>query len=250
MGKTKTYNLDIPAYFTIEQYQRLISFKDKSSSKLEEVVFMINSVTNIPIDEIRTWDGPGLKAVADKLDGLTEIKNEFHPLIEWDGQMLGFNPLSKMDLGEYIDLENLAKDPVKNLTDIVALLYRPVTKETFGGFKYAINRGIKVANNKVENVFKYYTVKKYDSLECGDRADKMKDFPVHVILGALNFISANGLLYLSNTLYSNRQQTKTETLNFEKWILADLSHNTGDGLALSSVYQSQEYSQLQERAVL
>ena len=50
-----------------------------------------------------------------------------------DGVKYGFHPkLEDISLGEFVDLEEYMKDPIKNAHKWMGVLYRPVTKEQFG----------------------------------------------------------------------------------------------------------------------
>lgn len=238
----KTFEISIPDYLTIGQYQKLMEVRKASTSRLEEVVGIIHSVTDISIEDIRSWDANSLVKVSGALNNLTDVKNEFHPLVEFDGVLYGFSALSKSTLGEYIDLENLSKEPVENLHEIAALLYRPMNKHRFDTLKFAVKQKIKTVVNKTDNPFRYYELESYSSDTRMDNADKMKEFPAHVILGALNFTTATGLLYLNDIQYSNQILSKEKMESNQKLVLDLLSQDTGDGLVPSSTFQSPTYS--------
>jgi hypothetical protein len=96
-----------------------------------------------------------------------------------------------MTLGEYVDLENLSKNPNENLSEIMALLYREVTDNKFDTFKWKLKSRVKLAIGKTEDLFKYYKIKPYNSSERAIDADVFEAFPVQYILGALFFFYAD-----------------------------------------------------------
>jgi hypothetical protein len=79
-----------------------------------------------------------------------------------------------MTLGEYVDLEMLAKKPLENIEEILAILYRPITKDKFNSFRWALEHGVSVAKGQVEDIFKYYEIEKYDVEKRFDNAEVLK----------------------------------------------------------------------------
>lgn len=56
-----------------------------------------------------------------------------HRFVDIDGVKYGFHPkLEDISLGEFVDLEEYMKDPIKNAQKWMGVLYRPVTKEAYG----------------------------------------------------------------------------------------------------------------------
>ena len=124
---------------------------------------------------------------------VSKTEPEFYPVIEWQGTLYGYRPLSKMTMGEYIDLDNLSKDSQANLTQILAILYRPLTENKLSKGKFITKTFIKAWAGKVEDPFKYYDIEKYNSDTRMANADKFKDFPVSVALGGLTFFLGTAL---------------------------------------------------------
>lgn len=55
----------------------------------------------------------------------------------YNGVKYGFHPkLEDISMGEYIDLDELLKEPYKNAEKVLGILYRPITSNKFG--KYLI----------------------------------------------------------------------------------------------------------------
>jgi hypothetical protein len=167
-------------------------------------------MTGYSVDEIRDWNIEGLVQVYNELAKVTSDTNPiFYPIVEVEGTLYGFQPPSKMTVGEYIDLENLTKDIQKNFTDIVAILYRPIVDHKVNSLEFKIKNTWKyVYSNKPENLFKYYTVEKYDSDKRVEYAKGMLQFPANLALGALSFFLLSGTISLKNTQMSSHPDQK------------------------------------------
>lgn len=200
--QTKTIQLEIPEYLTIGQYQRLPDY-DQEDSALRRHIQTVSALTDIPVEDIGYWDVSSIKKVYDLLKDLGSDKSEFHSLVEFNGVLYGYDNIKHHSLGEYIDLENLCKDTKNNLHKIAAILYRPVSNHRFGTLDFVIKQKIKmVANKDVANVFDFYDIEKYDSKVRRTIEQDFKDFPVHIINGAIAFFLANATQYLNSTQYS------------------------------------------------
>jgi len=154
-----------------------------------------------------------------------------------------------MTLGEYVDLENLCKNPNENLSEIMALLYRKVTVNKFDTFKWRLKSRVKLAIDKTENLFKYYSIEKYNSDNRQLSAETFEDFPVNYLLGALFFFTLIKTEYLKNTLLSLTPNNKETTMMMEKE-MEQLLLSIGDGLAQFMVLAKPISFQSQEKSVL
>lgn len=228
--KRKQIKIEIPQYLTIGDYQKLKTFNGEG--QYEYVIHLISSLTNQPEHEVRQWDARALVKVAKLLIEKSNPKQEYHPLIEFNGILYGYRSLEKFTLGEYADLERLANNPDKNLDQIAALLYRPVTEHKFDSLSFTIKQSLKMVNNKVENVFDWYTVEDYDSEQRRFDAIMMKDFPVHIILGAMDFFLTIVNLSLTDTLFSTGKMDKKRTEALKSRTMKNLLQNTGAGSGL------------------
>lgn len=238
----KEYKIEIPDYLTIEQYQSIVGHKEES--KIETIIHQVYSLTGIEKKELRGWLPNDLLAVSKKYSHLIDFKSSFFPLIEFKGQVYGYSSIKKAKLGEYIDIEQYAKEPNENLEKLASILYRPVTKSRFKDYKFVTQQGVKMVRNKVDgNVFDWYEIEDYNVESRLDREQDMKEFPVHVILGALSFFLQTGLLYTSHMTFSDTK-SKTEMMmrkKTEKAILETLSQSIGSGGVLYTTSQSQTY---------
>lgn len=248
--ETKTIQIEIPEYLTIGQYQKLPDY-DQEDSALKRHIKSISALTDIPQEEIAYWDVNSMKKVYDLLQGLGSDRSEFHSLVEFNGVLYGYDNIRHHSLGEYIDLENLCKDTKNNLHKIAAILYRPVTDHRFGTLDFVIKQKIKmVANKDVANVFDFYDIEKYDSKVRRKREQEFKDFPVHIVNGAMAFFLSNATQYLNSTQYS-KLMGKTMMKEINQGILESLLASTGGGGGLSIhslkpiYYQYQGKKQLQ-----
>ena len=178
--------IKLPEYISISEYKQIVS--QEHLSDLDKIITQLSILSGISLDTIRGWQGNDLSKVIDQMTELiNSTKPEFYPLIEFEGKTYGFSALSKMTLGEFVDLENLLKSPNENLSQIMALLYRETTENKFDTFKWKLKSRVKLAIGKTENLFKYYKIKPYNSDERELNADTFDKFPVQYVLGALFF---------------------------------------------------------------
>lgn len=206
------YNIEIPSYLTIEQYKQILTIEHLEGN--ERALELIHIITGLERDVVAKWSPNDVSNLAVNVLSTINLDDaQFYPIIEFDGVLYGYRQMSKMKFGEFVDLERLAKDPVSNLEEIVALLYRPITKNNLGSIKYGIKQGFKIAQGKAENLFKYYDIKEYDNEERIVRADLMKSFPATMALGALSFFLGLGIKLSSNSnnYFLNEMQKRTTT---------------------------------------
>lgn len=226
------YKIEIPEYLTIGDYQKITQLEHLSD--LEKTVEIVHIITQLDRDVVGKWKPNELAAIADKALELIEFENPtFYPIIEFDGVLYGYRPISKMTLAEYVDLERLSKEPNLNLDEIMAILYRPIVKNNTNSLKFQMKNGYKIAKGTAENLFKYYDIKEYSSEDRKIDAEKMSTFPVTLALGAMSFFLAIGTKSLNNTnhyLRPSEKMTITEEMD-------NLMESIGVGLAQFTHYQ-------------
>ena len=244
MAKRREIKVEIPPYLTIGDYKKLKQFE--GTDQFHQLIHVISSLTNHPKEEVREWDARSLIQVGKILMEKSNPKQEYHPLIEWNGLLYGYRSITKFSLGEYADLESLAKDPTNNLDQIAALLYRPVKKHKFDSLSFAVKQTIKVINNKIENVFDWYEVEDYNVNQRVIDAHAMKDFPVHLILGAMAFFLTSASQSFNNTLFLSNQVTKSQMEALNRKALRNLLESTGGGSPLSTSSLKPTFYPLQE----
>jgi hypothetical protein len=236
--------IKLPEYISISDYKKIVSLEHLTES--EQMLARIAILTKNDISTVRGWTGNKVAKITDQItDLLNSTKPEFYPLIEFEGKTYGFSTLSKMTLGEYIDIENLCRNVNENLSQLMALMYREVTNNKFDTFQWKLKSRVKLALGKTEDLFKYYKIKPYDSDDLPVDAEVFEQFPVKYLLGALFFFTLIKTEYLKNTLLSLTPNSKETTMMMEKE-MEQLLLSIGDGLAQFMVsakpisFQSQE----------
>lgn len=220
--------LEIPDYLSVKQWKSFLSLEHLSDT--EKMITMIHLLSGKEVDEIKSWTPMSIKSVYAKvLETITDIEPSFYPVFELDGVKYGFSSMSNLTLGEYVDLERLAKQPQDNIEEIMAILYRPIVKHRFSSIKWAFKNKFKVGLGEAENLFKYYTLEEYDSSKRAEQAEKLSVLPASMCLGTLSFFLLVGTSFsLGSSLSSlpaKEQMMKVKEMNKQM-----ASMNIGDGL--------------------
>jgi len=243
----KKYNIEIPEYLSIDRFQKLQNLEHLS--ELGKMIRTIHVFTDIPEEEIKTWAISDLGKVGKDFSERVDATAKFYPMWEHKGTNYGYVDISTMSMGEFIDLETLCKEPNKNLHEIMAVLYRPVVNHRFDKLKFKAKHNVQLMQNKVDNVFKWYTVTEYNNDERYVDAEVMKDLPAGFALGALNFFLSTANLHWINSL-SSLKTVKTDKMRevLTRQTLEALTH-IGDGLRHYIRSPKQTYSISQEKLV-
>ena len=241
------FEITIPDYLSINQFKQIESYEHLS--ELDRMVKILSIVSNKTEDELRELPSNSLIEIYSSIiTKLTDVKSLFFPIFELNGVKYGFKSIAKMTLGEYIDLEMLAKKPLENIEEILAILYRPIVKDKFNTFKWALEHGVSVAKGQVEDIFKYYEIEKYDVEKRFDNAEVLKDMPAGFAIGALSFFLQVASLSLKSTQTSSQKNlSKKEMMKMAKEMVFP---NTGDGLRLYTSYRKVPSLTLQETKLL
>jgi hypothetical protein len=217
-----------PEYLNIKDWKYFKSLDNDTNTA--KMVNFISYLADVPQEEIEANTPQDIQSTYLKiLQTFGDVDSKFFPVIEINGVLYGFSALSKMTLGEYMDLERLAKEPNENLEEIMAILYRPITKHSFNGIKWNVIKSFKVGFGKVENLFKYYSIEKYDSSKRAEQADLMATMPVSFALGALAFflaVASNSLLSTQAYSLPNKKERKKRMEEVKKLVTVPI----GDGL--------------------
>lgn len=243
----KNYKIEIPEYLSINRYQRLQNLEHLS--ELGKLIETIHVFTNISRDEIKTWAIADLGKVSTDMSTAVDLTPKFYPIWQHEDINYGYADISTMTLAEFVDLEALCKEPTKNLHEIMAVLYRPIETHRFNKLSWKIKHNVKLFQEKLGNVFKYYELNKYDSKHRHVNSEVMKDLPTGLALGALNFFLGTANLHWINSLTSLKtlKTDKMKTL-LEKQTLEALT-GIGDGLRHYIRSPKQIYSVSQEKIV-
>lgn len=219
---------NIPDYLSIKDWKYFNSLE--LDSEMDKIIKFLSYITDIEEKKILKLTPIDLKQTyLSVLQTIGESEATYFPVFELDGQLYGYSSISKMTLGEYIDLERLTKNPTKHLEEIMAILYRPITKHKFNGITWAIKSQHKVGTGNVENLFQYYELEEYDSNKLAEQADKMQHIPVSFALGAMSFFLALATTSLTSTSLSLNLKSKEEKKALIKLSKA-ISTPIGDGL--------------------
>ena len=228
------FEITIPDYLSINQFKQIESYEHLS--ELDRMVKILSIVSNKTEDKLRELPSNSLIEIYSSIiTKLTDVKSLFFPIFELNGVKYGFKSIAKMTLGEYIDLEMLAKKPLENIEEIMAILYRPITKEKFNSFRWALEHGVSVAKGQVEDIFKYYEIEKYDVEKRFDNAEVLKDMPASFAIASISFFLQVASLSLKSTQTSSQKNlSKKEMMKMAKEMVFP---NTGDGLRLYTTYR-------------
>jgi len=166
-GKQKKFKLiNKWSDVTLETFQKLISFHTGSKSK--EALNTIAELSNIPKDLINKLEISDVAAIMSRIAKLqTEQSSVLKKVVEIDGVKYGFHPdLDSITLGEYADIETFIKSDIqRKLPEAMAVLFRPIVKETQNGV---------------------YTIEAYDG-DISIRAEEMKKMSAEQVQNALVF---------------------------------------------------------------
>jgi hypothetical protein len=166
-GKKKKFKLiNKWSDVTLETFQKLISFHTGSKSK--EALNTIAELSNIPKDLINKLEISDVAAIMSRIAKLqTEQSSVLKKVVEIDGVKYGFHPdLDSITLGEYADIETFIKSDIqRKLPEAMAVLFRPIVKETENGV---------------------YTIEAYDG-DISIRAEEMKKMSAEQVQNALVF---------------------------------------------------------------
>lgn len=195
---------NIPDYINVKHYKSFSILK--SLDEMEQKIHVITTLTGESIETVKQWPIPFIVQLYAKLNELiASVEPEFYPVIEWEGVKYGYRPMHKMNLDEYVDLDMLNKDADRNLNDILAILYRPITKNKLNSNKWITKQTFKILQGQMENGFDYYDIEKYDNIKREEVALHFDNFPASVALGALGFFLGSNLSLSKNTESSSQQ---------------------------------------------
>jgi len=228
-------SFNIPGYLSIENHKKISSLEHLS--QLDKMITVIATLTDLQEDKVRELQTNDISGIYTKvLESLVELTPEFYPIIEIEGQLYGYTPISKMNLGAYADIERLAQHPLDNLEEILAILYRPILKHRFNSIKWHFKHNFKLAIGETENLFNYYEVEKYDNSTRQERAEMLaKYLPATFGLGALSFFLQVGNIFSISSPISSLPKQKDRRAMVKKtleMIKATPFNSIGGGLQL------------------
>jgi len=211
--------VNIPEYMMVRHYQALTHIK--SLDEVEQMIHTISVICEVSKEDILKWDIKSVRDVYNTINGIIgDTTQTFYPVIEWNGQMYGYRNMAKMSLGEYIDLDNLCKDIDKNLTSVLAILYRPLKNNKIKENKFILKSTYKAMKYEVENIFDYYDVDDYDSTIRKQQTSEYENFPLDVAMGGVGFFLDTAVMLSTNmeiySLSNNLKEIMNKTLKMSK----------------------------------
>ena len=230
--------VQLPEYFTISHYKKMGSFEHLD--EVEKIIASIVAMTDYTEEDVMTWKMEDMFKVYKGVESiLGEVNGEFYPVFEFKGVTYGFQPISKMMVGEWMDLDGRLENPIDHLETIMAILYRPVVKENFGDLTWKAKSYIRHLMGKPDDLFKLYEVEEYDTEKRDWRVDIFKDLPIEYALGALTFFLHFGLQLQKDLVISSQELTKEQkkamTTMLDLVILDLQSQSTTDGSTYSEM---------------
>jgi len=175
----------------------------------------VSALTGHDVEEIERWNLTDLMKIYNEAGRIMhDTGGQFYPVFEFKDTIYGFQPLTKMSVGEFMDLERRLQDPMNNLEELLAILYRPIVSHKFNSMEWMHKSYIKILKGENESMFKYYDVEEYDTEKRDWRVKVFKDLPLEYVIGCLNFFMALGMeLSLSSIICSPAlSQMEKETM--------------------------------------
>jgi hypothetical protein len=235
---SKNITIEIPETITVGQYQNFGTLDHLTNT--QRIIRIVSAISGYTEEEVNKWNVSSLFGIYKDLNKrVEELKAEFLPIFEWEGQTWGFQPLHKMTAGEYIDLEARLQKGVGSLNEVLAILYRPIKSHKFDGIEWKLKNNLKYALGKTENLFKYYTLDEYDVETRTWREEQFKNLPIGLGLGAYNFFLFVGVKY-SNDLTTSFQSIVDKMTKEEKKKLNQLLATTGGSIPSSTLHKKEE----------
>lgn len=238
MGKVK---VELPEYFSIKHYKSMNNFEHLDD--IEKVVHTLVATTQHTKEEIMRWNMQDMlrvyRGVAELFE---EVGTEFYPVFEFRGIQYGFQPISKMTLAEWMDLDKRLENPMENLEEILAILYRPIKTHKFDDKVWKAKSYIKTLVGKSEDLFKLYEVEEYDVETREWRKDIFQDLPIEYGMGCLTFFLGFGLLLQKDLVrYSPNTTEKMKKMIMEQIEEAVQSLSSTNGSTYYETWKQGKY---------
>ena len=154
--------MNIPDYLSIRDYNKL---KDVDMTSNAGLIEAIKLIINTSDDELKAMSPEELHSISKEIKKISlDTKPKFWPVFNYGEVVYGFQPLSRMTLGEWIDLDTYLNNWGENLHNIMAVCYRPIIKYDWRNPKFKFVHNIRVwFNEDNSNPFDTYTIEDYDT---------------------------------------------------------------------------------------
>ena len=136
MEDTQSVKLQVPeslADIPIHKYKKFIAMANDDNGD-EQALYHFCGLTPDQQERMKVADKNRLRLIlSTALGGKPALVQTF----EFKGVKYGLHPkIEDISMGEYVDLDELLKEPYKNAEKVLGILYRPITSKKFG--KYLI----------------------------------------------------------------------------------------------------------------
>jgi hypothetical protein len=161
---------------TVGQYQEMMLIE--TDNEISKFIQMISIALDCDGEEIRSMPFKEYTTLQQKMQFIaTEPQKDVRKWIEIDGKFYGLEPdMSLITAGVFIDAEQFRQDPIVNLHNTLALIYRPITNLVDG--------------QPIEE----YEIEPHQAKGFEKRANLFRDnVSIEVVLGATLFFSMLGM---------------------------------------------------------
>ena len=205
MDATQSVKIEVPqtlAGIPISKYKKFIAMANEDNGD-EQALYHFCGLTPDQQERMRVADKNRLRSMLSKALGEQPALVQ---TFDFKGVKYGFHPkLEDISMGEYVDLDELLKEPYKNAEKVLGILYRPITSKKFGK----------------------YLIENYDpDKHTGEGFDELG---TNILLGCMLFFYRLEIALLITFLrYSQKEEETNQPLT-------DLpsSQGSGDGIAQS-----------------
>jgi len=136
MEDTQSVKLQVPeslADIPISKYKKFIAMANQDNGD-EQALYHFCGLTPDQQERMKVTDKQRLRLILSTALG---EKPALVQTFEFKGVKYGLHPkIEDISMGEYVDLDELLKEPYKNAEKVLGILYRPITSKKFG--KYLI----------------------------------------------------------------------------------------------------------------
>lgn len=132
MVDTQSVKIEIPealADISIEKYKKFIMMATEDNGD-EQALYHFCGLTPDQQENMKKKDRDYIR---EKVAAVLAERPMLTQTFTYRGVEYGFHPkLEDISMGEYVDLDELLKEPYKNAEKVLGILYRPITKKMYG----------------------------------------------------------------------------------------------------------------------
>ena len=103
----KAFKIHLPDYLTVDMFKQISTYDGNDIGKMINV---ISAMIGLPVSTVKQYPIDLIKQVSKDLEELALPKEQFHPLVEFNGQLYGYSDINSMNLGCFVDLEEYCKE--------------------------------------------------------------------------------------------------------------------------------------------